>query len=142
MNILEKTLERWKKEGYRMTKNRSALLELFLKEEHPLSADEVLKKLKRKRLTLDPSTLYRELEFLRQEEVIEEVQLQKRRLFELSFKEHHHHLVCRNCEAIEEVEMDHELKDLERRLQRKTGFKVQSHSLEFFGLCPACSLKN
>lgn len=142
-NILEKHLERWKKEGYRMTKNRAALLDLFLKEELPLSADELLKKLKRKRLTLDPSTLYRELDFLLQEGVIQEVKLQeKKRRFELSFKDHHHHLVCENCESIEEVEMDGELESLERSLRRKTGFKTHSHILEFFGLCKKCSLKS
>lgn len=140
MNILEKHFARWKEQGYRMTKNRAALLEIFLTEEHPLSAEEVLKKLKRKRLTINTSTLYRELEFLEKESVIQEVKLQgKKRLFELSFKKHHHHLYCLTCESIEEVEMDNELEALERSIQRRKKFKIQSHALEFFGLCVRCS---
>ncbi len=140
MNILESHFARWKKQGYRMTKNRSALLELFLSEAHPLSAEEIQKKLKRKRVTADPSTLYRELDFLVQEAVIQEVKLQpKKRFFELSFKKHHHHLVCLRCEAIDEVEMDNELEVLEKKIQRKRNFQIQSHVLEFFGLCASCS---
>lgn len=140
MNTLESHLDRWKAQGYRMTKSRIALLELFLNEEHPLSAEEIQKKLKRKRVTADPSTIYRELDFLTQETVIQEVKLHsKKRFFELSFKSHHHHLVCLNCEAIEEVEMDNELTLLEKNIQRKSNFQIQSHVLEFFGLCGSCS---
>lgn len=140
MNILEKHLARWKEAGNRMTKNRSALLELFLNEEHPMSVEEIQKKLKRKRITSNISTLYRELDFLKKEDVIQEVKLQEqRRYFELSFKTHHHHLVCRNCEAIEEMEMDNELETLEKIIQKKRKFKIESHILEFFGLCSKCS---
>lgn len=140
MNTLESHFERWKAQGYRMTKNRIALLELFLNEEHPLSAEEIQKKLKRKRVTADPSTIYRELDFLAQETVIQEVKLHsKKRFFELSFKSHHHHLVCLNCESIEEVEMDNELALLEKNIQRKSNFQIQSHVLEFFGLCGGCT---
>ncbi|QQR54625.1 transcriptional repressor [Candidatus Peregrinibacteria bacterium] len=140
MNILESHLSRWKKEGYRMTQNRVALLELFLKEAHPLSAEKLLKKLKQKRITLDPSTLYRELEFLNKENVIHEVQFQeKKRHFELSFKKHHHHLYCLKCEHIEEVEMEGELEQIEKKLARRSRFKIQSHRLEFFGLCARCT---
>lgn len=141
MNILETHLARWKEQGYRMTKNRTALLELFLKEEHPLCTEEVQKKLKRSRVNANISTLYRELDFLQKEAVIQEVKLQeKKRFFELSFKEHHHHLVCTKCDNIQEMEMDKELEALERRLERKGKFKIKSHLLEFFGLCAKCSL--
>ena len=123
-----------------MTKNRSALLELFVSEEHPLSVEEIQKKLKRKKISADLSTIYRELEFLKQESVINELMLKERkRLFELGFKSHHHHLFCLKCETIEEVEMDNELEALERKIARSRKFKIQSHSLEFFGLCAKCT---
>ena len=140
MNELEAHFDRWKKQGYRMTKNRSALLELFLNEEHPLSVEEIQKKLKRKKVTSDLSTIYRELDFLKQESVIHEVTFKERkRLFELGFKNHHHHLFCLKCEKIEEVEMDKELELLERKIARSRKFKIQSHVLEFFGLCSTCT---
>ena len=142
MNILEAHFARWKEKGHRMTKNRTALLELFLTEEHPLSAEDALKKLKRKKVTSTLSTLYRELDFLKKEAVIQEVKLQeKKRFFELSFNKHHHHLVCVKCDNIQEMEMDNELEALERRIERKGKFKIQSHLLEFFGLCTKCSLR-
>lgn len=124
-----------------MTKNRIALLELFLKEESPLSVEAIQKKLKQKRLTTDASTIYRELEFLVREKVVEELRFKEnKRLFESGFKGHHHHLFCLKCEKIEEMEMDDDLEYLEQKIKRKNKFKVESHTLEFFGICARCSL--
>lgn len=55
---------------------------------------------------------------------------------------HHHHLVCNVCGAVTDLE----LSELEAMLdgtsasvRRSTGFVVQSHRLDFFGLCRSCS---
>ncbi len=139
MNILESHLSRWKSKGYRMTKNRAALLDLFLKEKIPLSIQEIQKKLKQKKHTADPSTIYREIEFLIQEKVIQELTLKERkRLFELSFKDHHHHLFCLKCEKIQEIEMNDELSKLEEKIEKENDFQIESHTLDFFGTCAKC----
>ena len=33
------------------------------------------------------------------------------------------------------------LDELSREMGRKTGYKIQSHRLDFFGVCPACQKK-
>ncbi len=122
-----------------MTKVRLALLDLFMSERSPLSVDEVQNKLKRKKLSANPSTLYREFEFLLAENFLSEVILDgPKRRFEWSHKEHHHHLFCTKCQSIEEVEMENELAALQLSIQKKKGFKISSHTLEFFGLCKNC----
>ena len=57
-------------------------------------------------------------------------------------REHHHHLVCRRCSAVEEIQ----LKELElvmplvqKHLEYKTRFSGIEHALEFFGVCGKCS---
>lgn len=50
---------------------------------------------------------------------------------------HHHHLVCRSCARTVEVEGP----TVERwadRIADAHGFTDISHTLELFGLCPAC----
>lgn len=56
--------------------------------------------------------------------------------------EHHHHLVCTGCGVVADLE----LPDLERTLgdtaddiHRRAGFQAQTHRVDFFGLCSACS---
>lgn len=139
MNPVETLLKRWKEHGHRMTRVREALLELFMAETAPLSVEEVEARLKRRRITANPSTLYRELDFLRSENFLNEVILDgPKRRFEWSHREHHHHLYCQKCQRIEEVEMDNELAELQLSIQKKKGFKISSHTLEFFGLCKDC----
>lgn len=50
---------------------------------------------------------------------------------------HHHHLVCRRCERIVQLD-DCILADMESRLSRHYGFQEITHRLEFFGVCPDC----
>jgi Fur family ferric uptake transcriptional regulator len=59
--------------------------------------------------------------------------------YQLSDGGHHHHLVCRSCGLFTEfsdLELDTRIQ--EQALAR--GFALQSHSLELYGLCSACSL--
>lgn len=140
MNALEMLLKRWKERGHRMTKVREALLDLFMTEKAPLSVEEVQKRLSRRKLKADPSTLYREMDFLLTEGFLKEVILDgPKRRFEWTHRDHHHHLYCQKCKKIDEVEMDGELAALESAIQKKKKFKITSHTLEFFGLCAHCS---
>jgi Fur family ferric uptake transcriptional regulator len=70
--------------------------------------------------------------------VTRQIQFQEGRArYELANKKHHHHLICNSCGRIEEVEGDL-LENMELDIKKKKGFKVQSHALEFFGLCKNC----
>lgn len=51
---------------------------------------------------------------------------------------HTHMLVCRLCSKSVECS-DCDLSVLEKLIARQTGFAVEGHHLEFFGLCPECS---
>lgn len=50
---------------------------------------------------------------------------------------HVHLLVCRECGQAREV-TDCDLTTLEKLLAAQTGFAVEGHHLEFFGLCASC----
>lgn len=139
MQEMETLLTRWKKEGYRMTKVRMELMQLFMEEALPLSVEDIQKKLQKKRIKANPSTLYREMDFLKKENFLSEVVLDgPKRRFESNLREHHHHLYCVKCHAIDEMEMDSELIELERAILKKKKFKIESHTLEFFGSCKNC----
>lgn len=53
---------------------------------------------------------------------------------------HHHHLVCRICKQTEDIDAC-AVQQLESRLENESGYRQISHTLEFFGVCPACQQK-
>ncbi len=126
--------------GFRMTKLRSALLEIFAHEEKPFSADEILTVLKKNDLPVHKVTLYRELDVLINAAVIHPVyfhdQIQR---FESVEQRHHHHVVCVKCDAVADVDVRDDFSEEQRKIEKKTKFTILRHSLEFFGLCSACS---
>lgn len=50
---------------------------------------------------------------------------------------HGHHLVCTRCGAMERFE-DCGLQVIIGQLEQRTGFRINAHLVELFGLCPRC----
>lgn len=124
----------------RLTKKRKALVTLFFEHESPLSAQDILYELKKVQVTVNKTTVYRELERLQEVNIVSRVELgDRKKYYELASREHHHHLVCVRCERVEDVDIDEKkLFEEEKRVSYKKGFVIMRHSLEFFGLCKMC----
>lgn len=137
--IDETTLATLKGKGYRITKTRKAVLSILMTEAKPLSADELIKKLRQNKLQPNKTTVYRELETLSLGGFVKEIQLGTRsRMYEITSLGHHHHLVCTKCEKVEDISIKNDMMMFEKNIMKKTSFKVLDHSLEFFGLCARC----
>lgn len=50
-------------------------------------------------------------------------------------REHHHHVVCRVCGKSVEV-AESGLQSVVGEIARRSGYRIDSHRLELFGLCP------
>ena len=127
---------------FRLTKKRKALIALFFQHETPLSAQDILAELKKNQITVNKTTVYRELERLQEVNIVSPVELgDRKRYYELTSRLHHHHLVCLQCERVEDVDMNEEkLFAEEKKVSHEKGFTVLRHSLEFCGLCKKCSV--
>jgi Fe2+ or Zn2+ uptake regulation protein len=53
---------------------------------------------------------------------------------------HAHHVICRTCHAAVEFE-GCSIESVLREVGARTGYSVESHFLELFGLCPSCRRK-
>ena len=141
MSLINQIIESFKDEGIRITKVRKKMLDIFDKNRTPLSAPEILERLEKSKLSVNKTTVYRELEFLMSKKVVQEIDLLdglKRYEFSDSEGSHHHHLVCSSCKKILCVDMHNDLDSIEKQLNRLYGFKIHSHVLEFFGTCMKC----
>lgn len=131
--------ERLRRAGLKVTQSRLALLRELADGHCPFSPEELHSR-------LDPAlcdlvTVYRSLS------VFEARGLVRRCLFgdgktryEIEQgSHHHHHLICRSCGQVRPL-AECALQALEASL-RDSGYANISHSLEFFGTCPACVAK-
>lgn len=126
----------------RLTGPRRAILEQMAGARHPLSSKEIHQSLRDR--DCDPATVYRTLHLLEKLELVQRFDLGDGvARFELrrhDGPDHHHHLVCRHCSRIIELE-ECDLTEFERRVARRNGFTNVNHRLEFFGICPACQAR-
>jgi Fur family ferric uptake transcriptional regulator len=131
-----------REKGFRITKIRQAMLDVFAASKQPHSALEILATLSITYPTVNKTTVYRELEFLVKNAVVSEIDILDgmKRYELLESGHHHHHLVCKECRDIQCVEVPHhDLDALESRIRKSHNFTVTSHVLEFFGLCKKCA---
>ena len=126
--------------GFRLTFARKGILEILTKSTSPLSAKEIHDELINRQVAADKVTVYREIEFLVKEALLVRVQFADRnKRYELASDDHHHHLICENCEAVEDIELSEDFEQEAAQIAKKKQFQVLRHSLEFFGLCKACA---
>ncbi len=130
-----------KQKGLRLTKTRRAVLELFAATHTPLSVPRILTELDCSGISVNKTTVYRELETLETVGIVKSLSLgDRKQYFELASRGHHHHFVCLECDGVEDIHFDES--DLVRQevlLAQQNGSSVFRHSLKFFGLCKLCS---
>jgi Fur family ferric uptake transcriptional regulator len=132
--------ERLRAIGQRYTPKRRALVDALLRASNPVAVPDLARG-----RALPQSSLYRNLAVLEQAGAVHRVMTHEEfGRYELAedLTQHHHHLVCRNCGAVEDVSVT---QSLERQVQRRladiedrTGFSAVSHRLDLIGTCRNC----
>jgi Fur family ferric uptake transcriptional regulator len=126
--------------GIRKTRLSILLLKTLLNSAEPLSAENLIEIAAKNKLKVNKTSVYRQLLTMKNEQIIREVRLdENKKRYEIFPENHHHHFVCVNCRRIEDVEAEKDLVNLERKITQERNFKVENHSLEFFGLCANCN---
>ena len=90
---------------------------------------------------VDRATIYRTVELFERLGIVTRINVGWKYRVELSdvFTEHHHHLHCTNCGKVIDLPANPMLETMIDTLSAKTDFAPRGHTLEIFGLCPACS---
>ncbi len=124
--------------GYRVTKPRRALAQLIADRTGHFAAADLVRESRVHRLGIGRATIFRTLDVLSELGVVERLDLPTgEHAYVGCAPTHHHHVVCSNCGRTAEI-ADAGLRTVVREVARQTGFRVEDHRLELFGLCPAC----
>ncbi len=137
MNTIYKTI---RISGGRLTKTRKAIVDVLSNNQCLLSKQKLVEKLKVKKIKPDRSTIYRELRFLTKDNIIIKNTIAGVDYYEIP-QDHHHHLVCLNCNSISKVKIGSHLEKQEKQIAKQNKFNIINHSLEFYGYCHKCQAK-
>lgn len=124
--------------GYRLTEPRRSLAALIASHDGHFTAGELLRDARARRLGVGRATVFRTLEVLEGLGAVERLDLPSgEHAYVVCRRSHHHHVVCSQCGRTNEID-DGDLRAVVNEIARRTGYRVDDHRLELFGMCPAC----
>lgn len=134
---VEHAVDQLKSGGVRMTPQRYAILRYLMESfVHP-TADDIYRALSPQYPSLSVATVYNNLRVFVEAGLVRELTYgDDSSRFDADLSDHYH-AICTSCGTM--VDFDHPpVKEVEEAAAASTGFSVQGHRMEIYGLCPAC----
>lgn len=124
----------------RETAPRRALSALIARRHGHFTAADLLADAQQRKVHIGRATVFRTLDLLALRGSLERIDLPsgEHAYVACAPQQHHHHVVCRSCGKSVEV-ADAGLASVVGEIARRSGYRIDSHRLEFFGLCPDCA---
>ena len=127
--------------GYRLTAPRLAVAHLIAGHDGHFTALDLEAVARARRLDISRATLFRALDLLTELRVLERLDLPSgEHAYVPCAPAHHHHIVCGRCGRTTEVE-DCGVAEAVTEIARRSGYRIDSHRLELFGLCRHCQAR-
>jgi Fe2+ or Zn2+ uptake regulation protein len=125
--------------GYRVTAPRRAVTELIADRSGHFTAADLVADARARRLGIGRATIFRALDLFEDLGVVERLDLPTGEHAYVPCEPiHHHHVICTRCGRTDDVD-DAGIQAVTAEIGRRTGFQIDTHRLELFGLCPACA---
>ncbi|MGJ8696105.1 MAG: Fur family transcriptional regulator [Verrucomicrobiaceae bacterium] len=140
MSLHTDLLERAKSSGLRRTKALEAILTCLADHNRPMTLAE-LTSCGHLSEQCDKATVFRLLQRLSDKGMVRRLGLHERAAYFtlLIPGVHRDYLICTECGTIEPINAPCPVHQLQKEIQKETGFQNLYHELEFFGTCPSCS---
>ncbi|MFO7665988.1 MAG: transcriptional repressor [Desulfobacterales bacterium] len=135
---LDHMIERLKENGFRITPQRVAIVEILANSwAHP-GVDQIYREVIKKFPTTSLATVYKTVTLLKElGEVMEMGFGDGSNRYDGKNPHPHPHVMCVKCKSISDPDLS-SLNDMSKELSEETGYKILSHRLDFFGICPEC----
>jgi len=128
------------RDGAQLTELRRRVLGLVLEADGPITAYQLLDRLRKVHKGAVPPTVYRALEFLLEQGLIH--RLERLNAFIPCVETGHRHvaqfLICRECGSVAEIEDQAAARALVHAAERK-GFRARETVVEIEGTCAVCA---
>ncbi|MDF2735218.1 MAG: ferric uptake regulator, Fur family [Chloroflexota bacterium] len=124
--------------GYRATGARRAVVDLITRRDGHFTAADLVDDAQSRGLRIGRATIFRTLDVLTELRAVERLDLPTGdHAYVACEPAHHHHVICSRCGRSSDAD-DAGLRAVVRDIERQTGYRIDEHRLELFGLCPDC----
>jgi Fur family ferric uptake transcriptional regulator len=131
-------MDKMQSSGNRLTGPRYVVAEILAQSERALTPQDVFDLARKNYPTLGLVSVYRTMEKMASLGLIQRVHLpEKCQAYISAFSGHEHMLVCSRCGLVEFFQGD-DLTSLVQRVEEESGYRVDTHWLQLFGLCRVC----
>ncbi len=122
--------------GLKVTGPRLRILKLFEESKvRHLSAEDVYRVLMADGMDIGLATVYRVLTQFEHAGILKRNHFESEKaVFELNEGTHHDHLVCMQCDRVEEF-YDGEIEKRQQRVAKERGFTIREHALSLYADC-------
>lgn len=125
--------------AFRLTKQKKIVLDEVLSRcDHP-TAEQIYLSIHEKFPNISKSTVYRNLDVLSQEGLLNRIVHKEGDRFDLTLN-NHYHVYCKICHKLVDTRIPYN-KDFDKKVAAETSFLIDKHSLVFEGICPECQEK-
>ncbi len=125
--------------GYKLTPQRRAVVHALATSDRHMTPAQVHTATRKERGDVGLVTVYRAIRVLAELGLVCEISADGHQRSYLLRRppEHHHHLVCSSCGYVVDF-VSSDVERIQSRLARETGFRIDSHIVEFVGCCARC----
>jgi Fur family ferric uptake transcriptional regulator len=121
--------------GHRMTGPRAAVVQTIADQQAVVTAEQLVAELQPRGISR--ATVYRTLDVLEKLGLLARMHLDNYHGYTVCNDGHHHHLLCKACGRVTIADASGIEAEIQK-LARQLDFRVDTHTLEFSGLCRAC----
>lgn len=135
---LQQMIEKLKESEFRITPQRYAVLNVLAKSSDHPSAESIHAELIDHYPTMSLATVYKTLNLLKREGEILELEFSDLgNRYDGKKPYPHPHVICTECgKIIDPSQLN--LDEITSKMMEETGFKILTHRLDFYGICPDC----
>jgi Fur family ferric uptake transcriptional regulator len=132
------TADRLREAGERVTRQRLLVADALDAVRKQVTAQELWARLRTRDPGIGRATVFRTLEALVVAGVARRLEQDGHVYAYVACRpEHHHHLACRRCGRVEEIDEGF-IRPVADRLAAERGFRIDDARLDFYGLCADC----
>lgn len=134
---MERVLAQLSASGYKITPQRRLVLEVIMKSDRHLTAEEVAEQVREIQPSVSVATIYRNINLLADLGLLSRLDIHAGPSRYEVFQGHDHHMVCLQCGTAIKLgicPMEEEI----LQAAQAVGFSVGSHHFEITGICKEC----
>lgn len=138
--FVEMFRDRCRSHGLAFTHQRQVIFQAAIAaKDHP-TPEAIYEKVRRQIPSISLGTVYKNIHTFLEAGMLQEVSLHHGSLRVDANTQPHHHLVCKVCRSIIDLD-EHDVEPARVRKQLPHGFRIERQNVEIIGICESCSKK-